>query len=1082
MTRLGGTRCAFPKAMKLKLLMILLAACFSAAADDLAMEFAHPPESARPWVYWFWNNGNVTKEGITADLEAMRRAGVGGVIIMDVVERFAPPAGPADFMNAEWQELFCFAVAEAHRLGLKINMTNGPGWCGSSGPWITPALSMQKLVSTNWVVAGPAHFREVLARPDTGARSHDSFNSSVNFADYYEDVAVLAYPAPTNGPVTAAAVRNLTGMLEQNGRLDWQVPAGQWIIQRIGHTTTGATTRPPVKGGNGLECDKLSREAMDVHFAHMMGRLIGEVGPLAGTTLVATHIDSWESGAQNWTPKFPAEFRHRRGYDLLPYLPDVIPPAGLPANRVAGTGAEHPIGGAETAKRLLWDFHQTASELLAQNYVGRLAQLAHQHGLRLTIEGYNLPFGDEATYTARADEPMTEFWATGGNENEAKGRQMASVAHIMGHPIVGAEAFTSDDTENWKLHPALVKWLGDYEFCQGVNRFVVHRYAHQPYLNRWPGVTMGPWGLHYERTQTWWDMSEAWHEYLARCQHLLRQGRFVADLCYLRPELPDQTYFTPAPSVPVGYKYDECSAEALKDDVQVQDGRLVSRGGTSYRLLVLPEDVRQMTPGLVRRIGRLVYAGATVFGPPPTGSPSLSDYPQADQEVARVAAKVWGDCDGQAVTGHSYGKGRVIWGRPLESVLRNLSTPPDFISSVKLNWIHRQVGGSDLYFVANGGASTVEVLATFRMQNRRPELWNPQTGERTPLAMYQETNGTISTAIRLEGSGSTFVLFRPPNGSFDPVENFVRDGRPVIRYCRTPSITVERATYGVPGDAARTRDVRSKIEALVSRGESSFQVAAMAQGDDPAFGVVKTLRVDYTVDGQACSAGGHDPDRVVLFDPPAAPASAAAVECAADGDLYVAAREPGTYQLQTAEGRSLQVTVTDRAVTNTITGPWQVDFPANLGAPASVTLDALESLSDSTNAGVKYFSGTATYSRTFAWTPPASGDVVAFKDTLDLGEVAVMADVTLNGKHLGVLWKPPFRVEVTGLLRSGENRLEIRVADLWPNRMIGDAGLPADQRTTWSTYEPFTKDQPLLKSGLLGPVAIESVPWQRVLP
>src|SRR5260370_39247521 len=114
--------------MNVKLLFtVALSLCTAPLmASDLSAQFIKPPASARPWVYWFWNNGNVTKAGITADLEAMQRAGIGGVIIMDVVERFAPPPGTADFMNAEWQELFRFAVAEAHRLGIEINMTNGP--------------------------------------------------------------------------------------------------------------------------------------------------------------------------------------------------------------------------------------------------------------------------------------------------------------------------------------------------------------------------------------------------------------------------------------------------------------------------------------------------------------------------------------------------------------------------------------------------------------------------------------------------------------------------------------------------------------------------------------------------------------------------------------------------------------------------------------------------------------------------------------------------------------------------------------------------------------------------------------------
>jgi hypothetical protein len=191
--------------VRTKLLIALALSLFSTPllAADLSAQFIHPPASARPWVYWFWNNGNVTKAGITADLEAMKRAGVGGVIIMDVVERFAPPPGTADFMNAEWQELFCFAVSEAHRLGLEINMTNGPGWCGSSGPWITPELSMQMLVATNFTVTGPVQFADVLTEPDTdGKRLQDAFNSKVKYDHYYRDIAVLAFPVTTNGFVS----------------------------------------------------------------------------------------------------------------------------------------------------------------------------------------------------------------------------------------------------------------------------------------------------------------------------------------------------------------------------------------------------------------------------------------------------------------------------------------------------------------------------------------------------------------------------------------------------------------------------------------------------------------------------------------------------------------------------------------------------------------------------------------------------------------------------------------------------------------------------------------------------------------
>jgi hypothetical protein len=885
----------------------------------------------------------------------------------------------------------------------------------------------------------------------------------------------------------------------------------------------------------------------------------------------------------------------RRGYDPIPFLPDVL-------------GGNARIGDEAMMKRFEWDFSETRSELLAENYVGRLEELANEHGLRLTLEGYDLPFGDEATYTQRANEPMTEFWATGGSQNAAKGRQMASVAHIMGENIVGAEAFTSGDNENWKFTPATIKALGDYEFSQGVNRFVVHRYAHQPYLDRFPGSTMGPWGLHYERTQTWWEMSTAWHEYLSRCQFMLRQGMFVADLCCLRPQLPDQTYFTPVPEIPAGYKYDECSAEALIARMSVKDGRLVLPDGMSYRLLVLPEGDTLMTPALVEKIKQLVEAGATVLGPRPTASPSLTDFPKCDEEVTKLASEVWGDCDGKTVTEHIFGKGKVIWGEPLETVLEKMHAPPDFTSSVKLNWIHRQVGDTQVYFVANESAVSVEAKCNFQVKGLRPELWNPQTGEMSPLATYEETAEGISIPLRLEASGSAFVVFRPQAKPFDSVVSFTRDGQPVVPSNKPPVIKIQSATYGVPGDAAHTRDVLAKVKALVDNGELSFQVGQLAEGNDTAYGTVKTLVLKYTADGQPLALTSQDPDSINLnteiifttgadgsqgltgeyftntelsgtpavvrtdagvnFDwnsgSPAAgipaenwsarwtgiltplksgeytfclyaddgcrlfiddknvidhwtldsgrdahtgkinlkagqqyhfrveyfqglvddnihlswvvPAASrpAEVRCNAAGRLEVVASQLGNYELTRASGKTQQVEITTVPAPQEINGAWDVSFPPKWGAPPEITLDHLISLSDSTNAGVKYFSGTATYMKTFDWTPPTETGNQKTEYWLDLGDVQVMARIKLNGHDLGILWKPPFRVNITDAVKPGRNKLEIRVANLWPNRMIGDAALPVAERFTWSSYEPFTKDSPLPKSGLIGPVIIHT--------
>ncbi len=502
---------------------VLLAAAW-ARAGDLAREFASPPEAARPWVYWFWLNGNVNREGITADLEAMKLAGIGGVLIMEVDQ--GAPAGPARFGSPAWRELFKFVCSEAQRLGLQVNMNNDAGWCGSGGPWITPELSMQKVVWSETRVAGPRRFQAVLPQPQA-------------MADFYRDIAVLAVPQPAgddgnlsdlspkvttsegrtveakrifdrNTPtaitlprpdpgkpqyvqfdlkqplrassfsltvqggagdiVTRGALQvsqdgrtfrtvrefagppgvmtfdfpevsarifrilfteatswldrlgvgqveifsgyrledfqgktalvtrhlvapaqwptappgvaiprrqivDLTPAMDRGGRITWDVPAGKWLLLRFGHTTTGVENHPAPAAGLGLECDKLSKEAAEVHFNALMGKLIADAGPLAGQgrTLVSTHIDSWETGSQNWTPRMREEFRKRRGYDLLPLLPVL-------------TGRL--VDSREVSERFLWDVRQTVSDLLVENYAGQVRRLANRHGLRLSIEAY----------------------------------------------------------------------------------------------------------------------------------------------------------------------------------------------------------------------------------------------------------------------------------------------------------------------------------------------------------------------------------------------------------------------------------------------------------------------------------------------------------------------------------------------------------------------------------------------------------------------------------------------------------------------------------------------------------------------
>ncbi len=1056
-----------------RMIMTALALCalggVAVAGDDLSKSFEKPPAAARPWVYWFWLNGNITREGITADLEAMKRVGIGGVLIMEVDQ--GAPRGPVDFMGKQWRELFKHVAAEANRLGLEVNMNDDAGWNGSGGPWIKPAESMQKVVWSETSVAGSRRFEGKLPQP--GA-----------VEGFYRDIAVLAMPTPDAHRIEAArakpastkalppkmvipldSVVDLTGKMDEDGNLAWDAPAGKWTLLRLGHTSTGAKNSPAPQSGCGLECDKLSKEGSEAAFNGMMAKLIADVGPLAGKSLVSTHVDSWENGSQNWTARMREEFQKRRGYDLLPYLP-------------AMTGRV--VGSLEISERFLADLRQTISEMVVENYAGHLRELANKSGLRLSIEAYGGPC-DHAPYAGRADEPMCEFWIGGMAFETCK--EMSSAAHTYGKPIVGAESFTANDSERWLQHPATIKALGDRAMCEGVNRFVFHRYAMQPWLNVRPGMMMGPWGLHYERTETWWELSGPWHEYLSRCHYLLRQGLFVADICHLLREGSPQG---PASFGRNGYDYDICCAEALLTRMQVKAGRLVLPDGMSYRVLALPNS-ETMTPQLLRKIKELADAGAKIVGSPPARSPSLMGYPQCDAEVKKLADEMWAN-------------GKIQADKSPEQLLAEMGVPADFKSKTPLDYIHRQAGDTDIYFVANSQPRQIRTVTSFRVSGKLPELWRPETGLREPAAAFNEHDGVTDVSLTLEPAGSVFVVFRKGDRKADPVVSLTHDGQAVLPTAAVPAagkIVVTKAMYGVPGDPARTRDVRQALQRLLDAGQVEINVSQMAADGDPAYGVVKTLSVSYTAAGKELTATGTDPE-TITFTALDMAGPLADVRQSQGGGLRLEAWQAGHYEIKTKSGQRRAFDVPALPAPEEIGSQWQVEFDPRWGGPAKATFDKLEDWSKRPEDGIKYYSGTAVYRTTFTRTEaPRQGARVL----LDLGRVAIMAEVAVNGKNLGILWKPPYRLDVTDAMKAGGNTLEIKVTNLLINRMIGDELLPEDSdrngngtlkkwpqwlldgkcsptgRYTFADWRLWEKGSKLQVSGLLGPVTLRTGAW-----
>jgi hypothetical protein len=1146
-------------------------------SSELEKGFRNPPESARPWVYWFIMDGNLTREGITADFEALKRAGIGGVIMMEV--DVGIPRGPVKFMSAEWRTLFKHAVAEAKRLGLQMTLNAGPGWTGSGGPWVKPEQSMQHLVASAVEVAGPRRFDEVLPRPQRRPAFFGDGQLPAELEkaknEFYRDVVVLAFPTPAGkerisdidekalyvrapyssqpgvkarlpsaasypalpaeAVVAADRVVDLTTKLDAAGLLAWDVPDGKWTIMRFGRTSNGAGTRPAPLPGLGLESDKFDKAALDAHFDTFIGALLREVGTpknAAGSGWTMLHIDSWEMGAQNWTAAFREEFRRRRGYDPLHYLPAIT-------GRV--------VDNMEVSERFLWDLRQTAQELIIENHAEHLKALGHQHGLGLSIEPYDMMPCADMSIGAVADVPMCEFWLY-GFDTAFSVIEATSIAHTCGRPVVAAESFTSGDAERWQAYPGAMKLLGDWAFSAGVNRIVVHRSQHQPWLDRRPGMTMGPYGVHWERTQTWWEMVDAYHQYLARCQFVLRRGLFVADVCFLVPEGSPQVFRPPAsatrgnPPERLGYNFDGCAPETLVARMSVKDGRLVLPDGMSYRVLVLPE-VPTMTPALLRKIKALVEAGATVVGPPPSKSPSLSGYPQCDEEVKKLAAELWGD-------GSPRGGRHVIWdgaietpqatpaaGNPLKQatwIWFNEGNPAGsapvghryFRRSFTLEgntgvesarvfmsadnsfelWVNgRRAGAGDNFHVAsvldvkpmlragvnvlavtaeNGGdaPNPAGLIGTLVVKFRDGHVLTVPTDKSWQSA--QATQGKWTTDTTAAGDWTAALELGPLGmAPWGAVEKSAAE--PEV-YCDFGVVSGLLGKLGVPPDFESDGPLRythrrtgeADIYFVANREGRQLDAVCMFRVSgkvpelwDPLTGQVRVLPESASSAGRTTVPMRFEAAQsfFVVFRTGAAArtflsaATASAAGKAADKNVRAPLKGEGARKDDTG---TRNFPVPDRLAE--LSGPWEVAFDPKWGGPERVTFDTLKDWSRRPEDGIRFYSGTAVYHKTFDAPKVPHGQ----RMYMDLGLVKNLARVRLNGRDLGVDWCAPWRVEITDAVRAGENKLEIAVANLWPNRLIGDQSLPAAQRLTWTTWNPFTKDSPLLESGLLGPVTL----------
>jgi hypothetical protein len=904
-----------------------------ATGDTLAQNFFRPHQQYGVRCWWWWLNGNVTKEAITRDLTEMKAKGFSGACIFDAGGQNQQgnadvPEGPL-FGSAVWRELYLHAVKEADRLGLVLSLSIQSGW-NLGGPDVTSEEAAKHLTWSEITVKGPLNVSQELPLP----KIHDGF---------YKDIVVVAFPkrniSSNRPPINDLALKaafvegNRSGFnnekllddvaatpneedaalkeivvlenkLDKSGKLSWKVPPGEWTIMRFGFTTSDAHISTSSGKWQGKVIDYMNAQYFNRYWDTHVDPLLKMIGPMAGKTLRYLQTDSWELGGINWSDHFASEFNKRRGYAVYAYLPVV-------AGKI--------IQDRAVSNSFLADFRKTIGDCIAENHYKIFSERARKYGMGIQPESagpHTAPIDGLKNY-GYSEIMMSEFWSPSPHRAKAEDRffvkQAASAAQIYNKRLVGAESFTTIG-RHWNDVPwATMKPPFDREACSGLNLVFLHTFTCSPKEMGLPGQEYFA-GTHINPNITWWNMAGEVFDYFKRCQYLLQKGTVVADVLYYYgdqvPNIGHLKAFDPAKVLP-GYDYDLINEDRLLA-LSMKDGLISLPHGITYKVLALPE-LKTLSLAALTKVRDLVNGGATVVGAKPTRIVSLSGN---ETTFKSYADELWGkeiSTTGEKQTG----KGKIIWGKPVREVLSDKNILPDLEPVEKmqpdmLEYIHRAVSGLDMYFVSSQNSQETSGSFTFRITGKQPELWNAVTGEVQDAKAFRQENGRTTIPLHFDPYGSVFVIFR------------------------------------------------------------------------------KTIP-------------------------------------------------------ENQHGSSTLNTINYASVTN-IDGPWKVKFDTAQDVPPVLDFPSLQSWTSRTEKNVQYYSGKATYEATFDLNDFKNGE--RYFITLGAVEDVGIARVKLNDKEIGITWTPPFRMEISRLLKNKDNKLEVEVINSWRNRLVGDRELPTEKRFT----------------------------------
>jgi len=723
----------------LGLLAAILTPAFAAGSvDSLETGFAAPPPEARPMLRWWWFGPAVVKPQLEREMNLMKAGGFAGFEVQPTypvaLDGQYPGLRTVKFLSPDFFDLLGFTAAKAKEIGLRMDLTLGSGW-PYGGPMFTRDEGAQSIRSAGAVpvVAGQT---SVTAPEMTG-------RGAVPHAPI---VGALLGPIPNPAPGEAAYLP-----LPLQGRTA-QLPAdlqGATQVRFYGYAEAGLMqVKRPAYGAEGFVVDHYNPTAIEKFITDLAQPEIKACGPNVPYSIFC---DSLEVAGEGWTPNFPAEFRRRRGYDLIPLLPALFDDQIPRAAEIRG------------------DYGRTVVELFNDVFARRFTQLAHDDHTRFRLQAYGTPPTTLSTY-ARVDigEGESHDWRTLSGT-----RWAASANHLVGRPVTSSESFTWLHSPVFMAAPIDVKAESNLQFLNGVNQILCHGW---PYTA--PGVEYPGWRFYaaavFNEKNPWWLVMPDITRYLAATSFLLRQGAPANDVALYLPEEDAFTKMTPTnlqmvgaggngilnplvaaeipPILDAGFNFDGIDDGILAEKGNVQEGALAF-GDLRYRIVVLPHLTR-ITVASLRTLEAFANAGGILIatGQAPTTAPGYLAS-AADQETVRtITARLF--------TGPN-AKGVVVPVAQLSATLARLAKPDVVFADPlpSLGFIHRHLADAEIYFLANTSNQPILTTARFRASSQRGEWWDTSSGRITPVGSAGGDEASRAYVVSLAPFEAKFLVF-----------------------------------------------------------------------------------------------------------------------------------------------------------------------------------------------------------------------------------------------------------------------------------------------------------------------------------